>query len=192
MLTSLTERGSALVAERRARFEPRWRRTLSGFSTDELMIASAVLERLREVFDDLAEDQAPERPAAQALPIYGSIAAGPTSLAEQENEGVIAVPNEFVDDTPHFVLTIKGDSMIGVGIYDGDFAVIRSNANPTNGDIVAAQVEGPTGEAEATVKRFRREGGKVLLIPENPTMSPIEAPADVRILGKVVALLRRF
>jgi len=64
VLTSLTERGSALVAERRARFEPRWRRTLSGFSTDELMIASAVLERLREVFDDLAEDQAPERPAA--------------------------------------------------------------------------------------------------------------------------------
>ena len=133
-----------------------------------------------------------ERPAAQSLPIYGSIAAGPTSLAEQEHEGLIAVPNEFVDDTPHFVLTIKGESMVGAGIYHGDFAVIRSNANPTNGDIVAAQIEGPTGEAEATVKRFRREGDKVLLIPENPAMSPIEAPADVRILGKVVALLRRL
>jgi repressor LexA len=138
------------------------------------------------------EREAPERPAARALPVYGSIAAGPTSLAEQQHEGVIAVPEEFVDDTPHFVLRVKGDSMIGAGIHDGDFAVIRASASPTNGDIVAAQVEGPTGEAEATVKRLRRERGKVLLIPENPTMAPIEAPPDVRILGKVVGLLRRM
>ena len=130
--------------------------------------------------------------AAQSLPIYGSIAAGPTSLAEQEQEGVIAVPNEFVDDTPHFVLRVKGGSMIGAGIHDGDLAVIRVNAQPSNGDIVAAQVEGPTGEAEATVKRFRRTGGKVMLIPENPTMEPIEAPRDLRILGRVVAILRRL
>ena len=129
---------------------------------------------------------------AQSLPIYGSIAAGPTSLAEQEQEGVIAVPDEFVDDTPHFVLRVKGESMIGAGIHDGDLAVIRVNVNPTNGDIVAAQVEGPTGEAEATVKRFQRTGGKLLLVPENPTMQPIEAPDDVRILGKVVAILRRL
>jgi repressor LexA len=129
---------------------------------------------------------------AQSLPIYGSIAAGPTSLAEQEQDGVIAVPNEFVDDTPHFVLRVKGDSMIGAGIHDGDLAVIRVNVSPTNGDIVAAQVEGPTGEAEATVKRFQRTGSKLLLVPENPTMEPIEAPDDVRILGKVVAILRRL
>lgn len=130
--------------------------------------------------------------AAQSLPIYGSIAAGPTSLAEQEQEGVIAVPEEFVDDTPHFVLRVRGESMIGAGIHDGDLAVIRVNVNPSNGDIVAAQVEGPSGEAEATVKRFQRTGGKLLLVPENPTMEPIEAPNDVRILGKVVAILRRL
>ena len=134
----------------------------------------------------------PERPAAQSLPIYGSIAAGPTSLAEQVQEGTLAVPDDFIDDTPHFVLRVKGESMIGAGIHDGDFAVVRVNASPANGEIVAAQVEGPTGESEATVKRFRRDGNRILLIPENPAMEPIVAPPDLRVLGKVVAILRRL
>lgn len=138
------------------------------------------------------EAGAPRRAAAQTLPVYGSIAAGPTSLAEQSQEGTIAVPDEFVDDTPHFVLRVKGESMIGAGIHDGDYAVIRANANPTNGEIVAAQVEGPTGEAEATVKRFMRRGNRIVLLPENPNMDPIEPEGEVRILGKVVALLRRM
>jgi repressor LexA len=130
--------------------------------------------------------------AAQSLPIYGAIAAGPTSLAEQEHEGDLAVPNEFIDDTPHFVLRVKGDSMIEAGIHDGDYIVVRTNASPTNGDIVAAQIEGPSGEAEVTVKRFRRLAGRIILVPENSSMRPIEAPDDVRILGKVVGLLRRL
>jgi repressor LexA len=133
-----------------------------------------------------------ERPAAQSLPIYGSIAAGPTSLAEQVQEGTLAVPEDFIDDTPHFVLRVKGESMIGAGINDGDYAVVRVNASPSNGEIVAAQVEGPTGESEATVKRFRRDGNRILLMPENPAMEPIVAPPDVRVLGKVVAILRRL
>jgi repressor LexA len=133
-----------------------------------------------------------ERPAAQSLPIYGSIAAGPTSLAEQVQEGTLAVPEDFIDDTPHFVLRVKGESMIGAGINDGDYAVVRVNASPSNGEIVAAQVEGPTGESEATIKRFRRDGNRILLTPENPAMEPIVAPPDVRVLGKVVAILRRL
>ncbi|MEA2587779.1 MAG: repressor LexA [Actinomycetota bacterium] len=133
-----------------------------------------------------------ERPAAQSLPIYGSIAAGPTSLAEQVQEGTLAVPEDFIDDTPHFVLRVKGESMIGAGINDGDYAVVRVNASPSNGEIVAAQVEGPTGESEATIKRFRRDGNRILLMPENPAMEPIVAPPDVRVLGKVVAILRRL
>jgi repressor LexA len=132
------------------------------------------------------------RPAAQSLPIYGSIAAGPTSLAEQVQEGTLAVPEDFIDDTPHFVLRVRGESMIGAGINDGDYAVVRVNANPSNGEIVAAQVEGPTGESEATVKRFRRDGNRILLMPENPAMEPIVAPLDVRVLGKVVAILRQL
>lgn len=138
------------------------------------------------------ESKSHHKAAAQDLPIYGSIAAGPTSLAEQEQEGTLAIPNEFVDDTPHFVLRVKGESMIQAGIHDGDYAVVRVNSSPSNGDIVAAQVEGPTGEAEATVKTFKRDGSRLLLVPQNPTMEPIVAPPDTRVLGKVVAILRRL
>lgn len=133
-----------------------------------------------------------ERPSVRNLPIYGQIAAGPTSLAEQMHEGILPFPNDFVDETPHFVLKIKGESMIDAGILDGDLAVIRVQPDATNGDIVAAQTIGPTGEAESTVKSLKRDNGKVFLVPQNPAMEPFEAPEDVRILGKVVAILRRL
>ncbi|MGH9198595.1 MAG: transcriptional repressor LexA [Acidimicrobiia bacterium] len=133
-----------------------------------------------------------ERASATTLPIYGRIAAGPTSLAEQMHEGVLPVPKDFIDDTPHFILKVQGDSMIQAGIFDGDMAVVRNQPDANNGDIVVAQIEGPTGESEATVKRFQRREGKVWLIPENSSMEPIEAPADVRIVGKVVAIMRQL
>lgn len=126
------------------------------------------------------------------LPIYGSIAAGPTSLAEQDLEGILPFPNEFISDTNHFVLRVKGESMIEAGILDGDLVVIRAQPDASNGDIVAAQVIGETGEAEATIKRLRREAGRILLVPANINMEPIPAPADVKILGKAVAVLRRL
>jgi len=135
----------------------------------------------------LAEDR-----SVTDLPIYGSIAAGPTSLAEQNLEGVLPFPREFISDVNHFVLTVKGESMIDAGILDGDLIVIRSQPDASNGDIVAAQVNGETGEAEATIKRLRKEAGRILLVPANPTMQPISAPADLKILGKAVALVRRF
>ena len=126
------------------------------------------------------------------LPIYGSIAAGPTSLAEQNLEGVLPFPKDFISDTNHFVLTVKGESMIDAGILDGDLVVIRAQSDASNGDIVAAQVNGETGEAEATIKRLRREGGRIVLVPANSTMEPIPAPPDLKILGKAVALVRRL
>lgn len=126
------------------------------------------------------------------LPIYGSIAAGPTSLAEQNLEGTLPFPKEFISDTNHFVLTVKGESMIDAGILDGDLIVIRAQPDASNGDIVAAQVNGETGEAEATIKRLRREAGRIMLVPANPHMQPFEAAPDTKILGKAVALVRRF
>jgi repressor LexA len=133
-----------------------------------------------------------QRPSVRNLPIYGSIAAGPTSLAEQTVEGVLPVPKDMVGDTPHFVLRVKGESMIEAGILDGDLAVVRTQPSAESGDIVAAQLIGPTGEAEATVKRFRREGGKIFLVPDNSKMQPMTATPDTTILGKVVALIRRL
>ncbi|HEX2052547.1 MAG TPA: transcriptional repressor LexA [Actinomycetota bacterium] len=148
----------------------------------------AIEVRWRQSVDEapvLAEDR-----TMRELPIYGSIAAGPTSLAEQNLEGILPFPKEFLSDTSHFVLSVKGESMIDAGILDGDLVVIRSQQDASNGDIVAAQVNGETGEAEATIKRLRKEAGRVVLVPANPTMEPIPAPPDVRILGKAVALLR--
>jgi repressor LexA len=133
-----------------------------------------------------------ERPPVGYVPIYGAIAAGPTSLAELMHEGMLPLPKEIIGDVPHFALNVKGESMIGAGILDGDLAVIRVQPDAANGDIVAAQVIGPTGEAEATIKRFRRTGGRIVLQPENPEMEPIEAPETLRILGKVVAIMRRL
>ena len=133
-----------------------------------------------------------ERPSVRHLPVYGAIAAGPTSLAEQIHEGILPFPKDMIGDLPHFVLTVKGDSMIEAGILDGDLAVIKAQPTASNGEVVAAQVIGPTGEAEATIKRLKRMDGRVLLVPENSAMDPIEAPPDVRILGILVALLRKF
>lgn len=133
-----------------------------------------------------------ERSDVAHLPIYGEIAAGPTALAEQSHEGLLAFPKDMISDVPHFVLKVKGDSMIEAGILSGDLVVIRAQPDASNGDIVAAQITGETGEAEATVKRLRRTDGKILLVPENPTMEPIVAPEDVRILGKVVAVMRQL
>ncbi|HEX6401114.1 MAG TPA: S24 family peptidase, partial [Actinomycetota bacterium] len=83
-----------------------------------------------------------------------------------------------------------GQSMVGAGILDGDVVVIRSQPSASDGDIVAALLPGPA-EDEATVKRLGHEGPRAMLIPENPAFEPIEL-ADGRILGKVVAVLRRL
>lgn len=131
-----------------------------------------------------------ERPEVRNIPIYGRIAAGPTSLAEQSHEGMLPLSKDMIGDGPHFALKVQGDSMIEAGILDGDLVVVRSSPDATDGQIVAAQVTGPTGEAEATVKRFKKDGNRVLLIPANSNMEPIEAPDDLRILGRVVAVMR--
>lgn len=135
----------------------------------------------------------PERDSRTSdLPIIGSIAAGPTSLAEQDVEGTLPFPNEFISSGAHFILSVKGDSMIEAGILDGDLVVIRAQPDASTGDIVAAQVTGETGEAEATIKQIRKTGSAVVLEPRNPTMEPFAAPPDTRILGKAVAVLRRL
>jgi len=85
---------------------------------------------------------------------------------------------------------VAGESMIGAGIFDGDVVVIRSQDHARDGDIVAALLPGPA-EDEATVKHFGHDGDRVMLIPENPALEPFEM-ADGRIMGKVVAVLRKL
>ncbi len=95
------------------------------------------------------------------------------------------LPRDLVGSGTLFALTVKGDSMTGAGIFDGDTVIIRQQPTADDGEIVAALMDD-----EATVKRLSRRGGRVRLLAENPAYDPIE-PDEVSVLGKVVAVLRR-
>lgn len=135
------------------------------------------------------------RPATRAegvaIPLLGRIAAGAPILAQENVEDYLTVPVGFAEEADHFALRVRGDSMVGAGILDGDLVVVRRQDAAEDGDIVAALLPGPA-EDEATVKRLRRQDGRVLLVPENPALEPFDLPPGGRILGKVVAVLRRL
>lgn len=155
----------------------------------------ANLERRGLLHKDPAKPRAMalEAPRAESVPVplVGRIAAGTPVLAEQHVEEYLSVPMGFVDATEHFALRVSGDSMLGAGILDGDVVVVRRQDDGDDGDIVAALVPG-AAEDEATVKRLRRSRGAVRLVPENPAFDPIDLDPQARILGKVVAVLRKL
>jgi repressor LexA len=128
------------------------------------------------------------RPVAQ-VPLIGDVAAGTGTLAQQEVEDVLPLPEDLTGTGELFMLRVHGDSMIDAGIFDGDYVVVRSQPDATPGDVVVAGI--PDGEA--TVKTFRRRRGHVVLVASNPDFPDIElAPEDVTIFGKVVTVLRRL
>lgn len=121
-----------------------------------------------------------------SVPVIGEVAAGVPIPAEQEFIEEMPLPESFVGSGEHFILNVRGTSMIDAGIHDGDMVVVRRQQTADNGEIVVAMIDG-----EATVKRFFRENGHFRLQPENETMEPIIVD-DVIILGKVTALLRQY
>ncbi len=121
-----------------------------------------------------------------SLPLVGNVAAGTPILAEQNIEDTLTLPTSIVSDASSFVLRVHGESMINAGIYDGDYIVVREQQDAYNGEIIVALVEDA-----ATVKTFYKEANRIRLQPENDTMDPIYVD-DVRILGKVTALIRSF
>lgn len=133
-----------------------------------------------------------------SVPILGRIAAGAPLLAQENREGEVpiaaaALPGRGEDV---FALRVRGDSMIEAHICDGDLVLVRRQDSAQPNDIVVALLESDAGgESEATVKRFLRDGPRVVLKPENATMTPIvvdPARRSVKILGKVIGLLRGF
>ena len=133
---------------------------------------------------------AASRASDQEIPILGRIAAGQPIEAVEDREGILPVLADWFAGrgTELFALRVRGESMIDAHIADGDLVVVRRQAAAQPGDIVAAMIDG-----EATVKRFARSGGAVVLKPEHPTMRPIVVEAgqgDVQILGKVVGVVR--
>jgi repressor LexA len=125
------------------------------------------------------------------VPLVGRIAAGGPILADELIEDVIPLPKQLVGEGDLIALKVVGDSMIGAAITDGDWVVVRRESDVENGDIVAATIESDTSaDREATVKTFKKTDGHVWLIPHNPAYTPILGD-EAKILGKVVAVLRR-
>jgi repressor LexA len=122
---------------------------------------------------------------ATYVPLVGRIAAGIPILAEEQVEDILPLPRQLVGEGTLFMLNVAGDSMINAAIADGDWVVVRQQEDAENGEIVAAMVDG-----EATVKTLKRSDGHVWLMPHNPAYTPILGD-DAKILGKVVAVLRR-
>lgn len=119
-----------------------------------------------------------------SLPIVGNVAAGQPILAQENIENYFPVPAEIVPSGDSFALRVRGDSMINVGIFNGDLLFVNSCNTARNGEIVVALVED-----EATVKTFYKENGYIRLQPENDTMDPIIVDHCV-ILGKVFGVFR--
>ena len=132
----------------------------------------------------------PRGSGAVSVPVVGRIAAGAPVMADEHVEEYLAVPESFAAEEEHFALRVAGDSMVDVGILDGDLVVVRRQDVAEDGAIVAIQLPGPA-EEEATVKRLRRRGRRLTLVPEHPTMEPFDLPEGGRVLGQVVAVLRR-
>lgn len=128
----------------------------------------------------------PDSEEVVSLPLVGRVSAGVPVLAEQQVEEMIPVPRRFVGwNDESFLLTVRGDSMIGAGIFEGDLVIVRCQPTATTGDLVVAL----RGE-EATVKRLDADSGRPYLRAENPSYPPIHG--EFEILGKVVGLLRRY
>ena len=118
------------------------------------------------------------------VPMVGQVAAGEPILAEQNITNYFPIPMEFMPNNDTFMLTVRGDSMINVGIYDGDYVLVEKRQTASNGEIVVALVED-----SATVKTFYKEAGYYRLQPENDDMDPIIV-MNCEILGKVIGVFR--
>ena len=127
---------------------------------------------------------------AMELPVMGRIAAGVPIEAISEVSHHIAVPGAMISARAHhYALEVRGDSMIGAGINDGDVVVIREQSTADNGDIVVALIDGH----EATLKRLRRKGALIALEAANPAYETRVLPEHmVRIQGRLVGLIRNY
>ena len=123
----------------------------------------------------------------RSVPLVGRVTAGMPILAEENIEDYLTLPQSMVGRDELFCLRVQGDSMIEIGILDGDIVVLRQQDTAENGEIVVAM----TPEDEATLKRIFYEDGRVRLQPENSAMEPIYTE-NATVLGKLVALIRRF
>ncbi len=149
------------------------------------------LEELRLIRREPAKPRAMEvvdqrRQRTVSVPLLGRVAAGVPILAIENREDTYTLPFDLVRSEEVFMLRVKGDSMIGAGIMEGDYALVRQQPSAEDGDIVVAMVED-----EATIKRLYREDGRIRLQPDHPTL-PSLLVSEATVLGKVIGLFRRM
>ena len=123
------------------------------------------------------------------VPIIGTVTAGQPILAVENITGYFPIMPEFVNNKQTFMLSVRGDSMINAGIFDGDYILVEESPVASNGDIIVALIDN-----SVTVKRFFKETDHIRLQPENDFMDPIIVPADTpfSIVGTVIGLFRKF
>jgi repressor LexA len=143
----------------------------------------------------LTPTESPTSRGYRPVPILGRIAAGGPRLAEEDREGELPLAPSSLPGGGEdvFALRVRGDSMIGAHICDGDLVVVRRQDTAQPNEIVVALIDAEGGGGEATVKRFLRDGPRVVLKPENSAFKPLVVDTreqSVRILGKVVGLIR--
>lgn len=120
------------------------------------------------------------------IPLIGTVAAGEPIFAQENYEDYYSIPSNMFKGDDLFMLTVKGDSMVNIGMFNGDKIVVKKQSVAENGEIVVALVED-----SATVKRFYKRDGKFILHPENDDMEDFIFD-DVTILGKVIGLVRNI
>ena len=144
--------------------------------------------RAIQVHYDGGANRADRRPVKH-VPLVGDVAAGTDVLAEQNVEELVPMPADLTGDGELFMLRVRGDSMIDLGIFDGDFVVCRSQDDAGDGDIVVAGIPGE----EATVKTLRRRDGQVVLVPANERLNEmVYDPSEVVVFGRVVTVMRKL
>ncbi len=125
-----------------------------------------------------------------SLPLVGNVAAGAPILAEENIEDYFKINSNYLKKSAvkngTYMLRVRGESMINVGIFNGDYIIVEKAVDAVNGELVVALIED-----EATVKTFYKEKDHIRLQPENDTMDPIIVK-DVKIIGKVVGLFRKY
>ncbi|HEY3722475.1 MAG TPA: transcriptional repressor LexA [Acidimicrobiia bacterium] len=130
-----------------------------------------------------------DRRPVRHVPLVGDVAAGTGTLAAENIEETMPLPEDLTGDGQLFMLRVRGDSMIDAGIFDRDYVVVRQQDSADNGDIVVAGIPGE----EATVKTFLSKRGKIILRPANEALEDmVFDPAEITVYGKVVTVLRRL
>ena len=181
LITALVERGYLERLPHRAR-ALEVKRLPEGYSPNKNDDTSSA-SLSRETQQVIANAQ------THSIPLYGRIAAGSPIEAIRDENGTVDLPMGFVGSGDHYALEVDGDSMMKVGINDGDTVIIKKGNQAEDGAIIVALVD----DEEVTLKRLRRKDGKVILSPENDRYKEqIYTPDQVQIQGKLVNLIRTY